>query len=39
MRLIPINKKCLDCKTKLIDEFSEVAYVGCSGCPRIYKRR
>jgi hypothetical protein len=24
---------------KLVDEFPEVPYVGCSGCPRIYQRK
>jgi len=30
--------KCIDCNTKIIDEFSDVYYVGCSGCSRIYER-
>ena len=29
---------CPDCGTKIIDEFPKVAYVGCSGCPRIFER-
>ena len=30
---------CPDCNTKLIDEFPETNYVGCSGCPRIFHRQ
>ena len=27
---------CPDCETKIIDEFPDVDYVGCSGCQRIF---
>ena len=39
---IPSTKKkvahCPDCGTKILDEFPEVGYVNCSGCPRIFNR-
>ena len=42
---IPKDKRCVDCGTELIDEFPDLIdefpdmdYIGCSGCPRIYKR-
>ena len=37
--LIPNNKRCVDCNDLLIDEFPEIDYIVCSGCPRIYQRR
>jgi len=30
--------KCVDCSTKIVDEFPDVNYVGCPGCSRIYER-
>lgn len=39
MKPIPKNNKCEECNTKIVDEFPEVPYVGCSGCQRIYARR
>lgn len=35
---VPKDGKCVDCKTKIVDEFPKVNYIGCSGCPRIYVR-
>ena len=29
---------CPDCETRIKDEFPKIAYVGCSGCPRIFER-
>lgn len=39
---IPTTKQrvthCPDCNNKIVDEFPEVDYVGCDGCPRIFNR-
>jgi hypothetical protein len=36
---MPKDGKCVDCNTKIVDEFPEVPYILCSGCPRIYQRK
>lgn len=30
--------KCPDCDMEIKDEFPEVDYVNCSGCPRVFER-
>ena len=38
MTKLPKNNKCIDCGSVVIDEFPNVDYLGCDGCPRIYER-
>jgi hypothetical protein len=36
---VPNDNRCIDCRSLIVDEFPEVPYIGCSGCPRIYARK